>query len=135
MVRREIRVVGAMIEREPGHYLITQRSKTSSLPLLWEFPGGRVRDDETLTAALVRELSERLGIEVVVTEQVMATQHAYADYDVDFRVFRCRLHDEQQPLRHTKINDYRWVTLDEMGDYTFPEADAKTLEKLLDLGT
>lgn len=87
MTRRQIRVVGAMLEREPGRYLITQRSKASSLPLLWEFPGGRVHEGEALTSALVRELKERLQLDVVVTEQAMATQHEYAAYDVDFRSF------------------------------------------------
>jgi 8-oxo-dGTP diphosphatase len=55
-----------MLEKESGRYLITQRSKTSSLPLLWEFPGGRVQDGETDEAALKRELKERLHIDVVV---------------------------------------------------------------------
>ena len=43
MSRRQIRVVGAMLEKEGGRYLITQRRPTASLPLLWEFPGGRVQ--------------------------------------------------------------------------------------------
>ena len=122
-----------MLEREPGRYLITQRSKTASLPLLWEFPGGRVHEGEGLTAALVRELKERLALDVVVTEQAMATQHEYTSYDVDFRVFHCRLRDDGQPVSPAKINDHRWVSLEEMSDYQFPDADAKTLEKLLDL--
>ena len=41
MSKRKIRVVAAQIEHD-GRYLITQRKPTSSLPLLWEFPGGRV---------------------------------------------------------------------------------------------
>jgi 8-oxo-dGTP diphosphatase len=134
MTRRQIRVVGAMLEREPGRYLITQRSKAASLPLLWEFPGGKVLEAETLTAALVRELKERLGLDVVVTDQAMATHHEYASYDVDFRVFHCRLGDPQQVISHARINDHRWVSLEEMADFQFPDADAKTLEKLLDLG-
>ncbi len=133
MTRRQIRVVGAMLEREPGRYLITQRSKTASLPLLWEFPGGRVHEGEGLTTALVRELKERLELDVVVTEQAMAHQHEYASYDVDFRVFHCRLRDDGQPVSHEKINDHRWVSLEEMSDYEFPAADAQTLVKLLDL--
>jgi len=124
-----------MLEREPGRYLITQRSKTSSLPLLWEFPGGRVHEGEALTSALVRELKERLALDAVVTEQAMATQHEYSAYDVDLRVFHCRLRDDSQPVSHEKINDHRWVSLEEMSDYEFPGADAKTLEKLLDLDT
>lgn len=134
MNRRKIRVVGAMLEREPGRYLITQRSSTSSLPLLWEFPGGRVNDEsENNPEALKRELAERLGIDVVVDEEAMATHHEYDTYSVDFRVFRCHLARPDQEVSHAKVNDHRWVSLDEMGDFKFPDADARTLAKLLDL--
>lgn len=122
-----------MLEREPGRYLITQRSAQSSLPLLWEFPGGRADDHEVDEVALQRELKERLGIDVVVVEQAMATHHEYPSYDIDFRVFRCTQADPTQPVSHARINDHRWVTLDEMGAFQFPDADARTLAKLLDL--
>ena len=46
-----VRVVAAMIERD-GRYLLTQRRSTAVLPLLWEFPGGRVERGETDAAAL-----------------------------------------------------------------------------------
>ncbi len=131
-MRRQIRVVGAMLEREPGRYLITQRSKNASLPLLWEFPGGRVMEGETDVEALERELKERLELEVVVGEQAMATHHVYPAYDVDFRVFLCKLKKPAEPS-HQKVNDHRWVTLAETSSYKFPDADARTLEKLLDL--
>ena len=65
IMRRKIRVVGAMIEKD-GRYLITQRSPTASLPLLWEFPGGRVEAGETDEAALARELEEEMDISVRV---------------------------------------------------------------------
>jgi 8-oxo-dGTP diphosphatase len=133
MARRQIRVVGAMLEREPGRYLITQRSKTASLPLLWEFPGGRAGEGEDDETALKRELKERLGLDVDVDEQAMATHHEYETYDVDFHVFHCRLHDLAQPVSHERINDHRWASLDEMGQFQFPPADARTLAKLLDL--
>ncbi len=134
MSRRQIRVVGAMLEKEPGRYLITQRSTSASLPLLWEFPGGRVNDDDVSdAAALRRELHERLGLEVAVGEQVMSTHHEYPTYDVDFHVFACSLVDPAQTVSHAKVNDHRWAALDEMGDFTFPDADARTLAKLLDL--
>jgi 8-oxo-dGTP diphosphatase len=132
--RRQIRVVGAMLEQEPGRYLITQRSKNASLPGLWEFPGGRVNDDgEADAQALKRELKERLGLEVIVEEQAMATHHDYETYAVDFRVFRCRRSQPGQEVSHARVSDHRWVSLDEMGDYEFPPADARTLARLLDL--
>jgi 8-oxo-dGTP diphosphatase len=133
MSRRKIRVVGAMLEREPGRYLITQRQKTASLPLLWEFPGGRVNEGETDEEALTREIKERLGLDVIVDEAAGATHHEYPTYEIDFRVFHCRLKDPQQEVSHAKVNDHRWVTLDEMSTFPFPDADARTLAKLLDL--
>jgi 8-oxo-dGTP diphosphatase len=131
--RRKIRVVGAMLEREPGRYLITQRSKTASLPLLWEFPGGRVNEGELDVDALRRELEERLGLDVIVAEEAMVTHHEYDTYSVEFRVFYCKLAHLDQDVSHQVVNDHRWAALDEMGQFQFPAADARTLAKLLDL--
>ncbi|MGQ0506860.1 MAG: (deoxy)nucleoside triphosphate pyrophosphohydrolase [Myxococcaceae bacterium] len=133
MSRRQVRVVGAMLEKEEGRYLITQRPPSASLPLLWEFPGGRVEEHESDEEALSRELREEMGINVTVGEQVMYLHHEYPNYDIDFRVFRCRLLSHEREIRHLRVHDHRWVTLAEMGQYKFPDADARTLEKLLGL--
>jgi 8-oxo-dGTP diphosphatase len=133
MSRREIRVVGAMLEKEGGRYLITQRPPTASLPLLWEFPGGRVQEGESDHDALVRELQEEMGIDVFVGQQAMHLHHVYPEYDIDFRVYRCRLISPELSIRHIRVHDHRWVTLSEMGQYKFPDADARTLAKLLGL--
>lgn len=129
-MRRKITVVGAMIERN-GKYLITQRMPTATLPLLWEFPGGRVEPGETDSQALARELKEEMDISVEVGEQAMHVQHAYPDYDIDFRVYRCRLLGGE--IRHIKIHEHRWVAAEDLDDYEFPSADQKTLEQLLEL--
>ena len=133
MIRRHVRVVGAMLEQEGGRYLITQRPAKATLPLLWEFPGGRVEEGESDAEALARELHEEMGIRVHVLEQVIHTHHEYERYDIDFRVYRCRLADPRQPVQHLRVQDHRWVTLHEMSQYEFPPADARTLEKLLGL--
>lgn len=122
-----------MLEREPGRYLITQRSKDATLPLLWEFPGGRVHEGERDADALHRELEERLGLDVIVDEEAMFTHHEYDTYSVDFTVFHCRLANPEQEPSHHVVNDHRWAALDEMGQFQFPPADARTLAKLLDL--
>src|SRR6185437_15732236 len=130
MSRRKIVVVGAMLEQE-GKYLITQRSPSASLPLLWEFPGGKVEEGESDREAVVRELKERLGIDVVAGEQAMHVTHAYPDYDIDFRVFRCRQAGGE--INRTQVHDFRWVEPHELDKYPFPEADQKTFEMLLGL--
>src|SRR6266568_4654784 len=122
-MRRKIRVVGAMIERD-GKYLITQRSARATLPLLWEFPGGRVEAGETDEEALARELREEMGIEVAVGTRVIHVEHAYENYDIDFCVYR---------FQHTGGQDHRWVSPQELDNYEFPAADEKTIAKLLGL--
>jgi len=133
MSRRQLSVVGAMIEDVEGRYLITQRRAEATLPLLWEFPGGRVEEGESHAQALVRELKELLDVVGEVDEQVLHTRHEYPDYDIDFRVFRARLKGPPEAIRHLRVNDHRWVTLEQMSQYKFPDADARTLERLLDL--
>lgn len=127
-MRRNITVVGAMIERD-GKYLITQRKPTATLPLLWEFPGGRVEMGESDAEALARELREEMHIDVEVDGLAMHLQHSYPDYDIDFRVYRCRLTAGE--IRHIKVHDHRWVAVEDLDEYEFPSADQKTFEQLL----
>ncbi|MDR0966531.1 MAG: (deoxy)nucleoside triphosphate pyrophosphohydrolase [Myxococcales bacterium] len=122
-------VVGALITRD-GRYLITQRPAKAVLPLLWEFPGGKVEAGESDEAALRRELKELMGIEAVVHEQVLHVHHAYPDYDIDFRVYRCELSASAR-IAHLRIHDHRWVVEEALDDYDFPSADQKTLDQLL----
>ena len=80
-----------------------------------------------------RELREEMGIEVQVNEKAMQVHHQYPHYDIDFTVFRCQLRSAESDIRHIRVHDHRWVKLAQMGEYQFPDADARTLEKLLDL--
>jgi 8-oxo-dGTP diphosphatase len=125
-----IRVVAAMIEKD-GKYLITQRRPTATLPLLWEFPGGRVEEGESDEEALARELNEEMEIDVDVGDRVIHVQHSYPHYDIDFRVYRCKL--LRGEIDHRKVHDHRWVSPQEMDQYEFPAADEKTVAQLLDL--
>lgn len=129
-MRRKIRVVGAMIEQD-GRYLITQRPPRATLPLLWEFPGGRVEPGETDEIALARELREEMGIGVEVGERSIHVEHSYEDYDIDFCVYRCRL--TQGPVQNLRVHAHRWVLPEELDDYEFPPADEKSIAKLLGL--
>jgi 8-oxo-dGTP diphosphatase len=130
-MRRKIRVVGAMIERPDGKYLITQRSPRATLPLLWEFPGGRVEPGESDKEALERELHEEMAISVEVGDRVIHVEHGYESYDIDFCVYRCRLAEGE--IQHLGVHDHRWVAPHELDDYEFPAADEKTIAKLLGL--
>ncbi|MGF1511366.1 MAG: (deoxy)nucleoside triphosphate pyrophosphohydrolase [Myxococcota bacterium] len=133
-MKKKIRVVAAQIEQR-GRYLITQRKPTSSLPLLWEFPGGRVETGESDQEALARELREEMGIEVDVEEPSVAVTHEYAAYIIDFRVYRCRLLTSPERIQTIGVHDVRWVHPSELDDYEFPGADQQTVDALLGEGS
>ena len=71
-----IRVVAAVIERD-GRYLITQRRSSAVLPLMWEFPGGRVEAGETDSDALRREVLHRLGVEIEPGQLISYVNHRF----------------------------------------------------------
>jgi 8-oxo-dGTP diphosphatase len=122
-----IRVVAAEIERD-GAFLITQRRPEAALPLLWEFPGGRVHDAETDGDALRRTLSDRLGVAVQIGHRVLHVTHAYEGYTLDMVVYRCGIAGEPTGAR---VHDLRWVRPEDFGRYRFPGADQQTVDALL----
>ena len=129
MAKRLIRVVAAVIERE-GRYLITQRNPTAVLPLLWEFPGGRVEDGESETQALVREVKHRIGSEVAVFEKLGDHFHEYEAYDVLMSMYACALPRGAEPSA-IGVHAVRWVSSEELERYEFPPADQSSMSKLL----
>jgi 8-oxo-dGTP diphosphatase len=126
---RTIRVVAALLQREDGKVLITQRRPQAFMPLKWEFPGGKVEPGESDHQALARELKEELDIQVQVGDHFMGLKHAYPDFDVDFQVYSCSI--VSGDLRKLAVNDYRWVAVSELETFEFPPADQPTVEQLL----
>jgi len=125
--QRTIRVVAAVIEKG-GRYLITQRRAAAVLPLLWEFPGGKVESGETDSDALVRELRERLGVDSEVGEWISETVWDYEHYRVELTLYECRLRGEPQSRA---VHTFRWVTSDDFDQYEFTPADEASMNKLL----
>ena len=120
-----IRVVAAVIEHD-DRYLITQRNANAVLPLLWEFSG------ESETAALLREVRGRIGVEVIIGPKLGEHLHDYTGYQVHLTMYSCKLPAEARPYPAT-VADLRWVTSREFLDYDFPPADEQTMSKLLGL--
>lgn len=128
---RTIRVVAAVIERD-GRYLITQRRPSAVLPLLWEFPGGRVEDGETDVDALRREVKHRLDVEIEPGQLISFVSHPYERYVVDLYLYECRL-TVGEPVERN-VNAFKWVTSAEFDQYPFTPADELSMNKLLGVG-
>jgi 8-oxo-dGTP diphosphatase len=121
-----------MVERA-GRYLITQRRPSAVLPLLWEFPGGRVEQGESDRDALRRELKERLDTEVSVGQLISYVNHPYEHYTVELYLYECKLTTESLCARG--VNDLRWVLSEEFDLYEFTPADEASMTKLLGVAT
>jgi 8-oxo-dGTP diphosphatase len=123
-----IRVVAAVLEQD-GRYLITQRRATAVLPLMWEFPGGRVEEGETDVQALAREVRHRLGAEMDIGKLISFASHPYDHYVVDLFLYECRL--KTSALSARNVNAYKWVSSAEFDQYPFTPADEASMNKLL----
>ena len=128
---RTIRVVAAVIEHG-GRYLITQRRATAVLPLLWEFPGGRVEEGESDAAALKREVQHRLGVDIQTGKLISFVSHPYEHYVVDLFLYECRL--VTRTLEPRAVTAYKWATSAEFDQYPFTPADEASMNKLLGVG-
>lgn len=124
-----IRVVAAVIERD-GKYLITQRREEAVLPLLWEFPGGKVGEGDTDAAALEREVLERVAAKVIVGGKVAERHHVYDGYEVTLAMYGCTLAEGEEP-RALRVREVRWVHSVDFAQYKFPPADQQTMDELL----
>lgn len=120
-------VVAALIW-DNNRFMICQRPAHKARGSLWEFVGGKVEPGESKEEALVRECREELGVTVDVGDIFMEVTHNYPDITVHLTLFSASIREGvPQKLEH---QDIRWITAEEIGQYTFCPADTEILEKL-----
>ncbi len=123
-----ILVTAAIIEHD-GKYLITQRPKDAHNGLRWEFPGGKLDFGEDPRECLEREIMEELGIKIKAEEILEYSSHVYGgEKHIVLLGFKCKY--LSGTIKKLKINDFAWVTPEEMGKYDLTEADLPFIEKL-----
>jgi len=125
-----VHVAVGIVAGADGAVLITRRPDHVHQGGLWEFPGGKVEHGESVIAALGRELREELGIAVRAAEPLLQTGHAYPD---DRRVLLdvWRVTDFEGEPHGREGQPLVWASPGEMGQYTFPAADAPIIAVLL----
>lgn len=115
------RVVAALIVRN-GKVLVCQRTRHQSMPLKWEFPGGKIEDGEQPRDALRRELEEELGIQARIGEEVARIRHDYKNGGaVELRFYLVQ--EYQGELENRIFRDVRWARRTELPKLDFLEAD------------
>jgi A/G-specific adenine glycosylase len=120
--------VTAAVIREQGKILIAQRPPEGMLGGLWEFPGGKVENGETLAEGLRREIREELGLEIAVGEPIVAVKHSYTHFKITLHAFACRLIAGQPQA--LGVADWRWAMFEELDAFAFPRTDRKIIAAL-----
>jgi A/G-specific adenine glycosylase len=113
-------VTAAVIGRD-GTVLIAQRPEKGLLGGLWEFPGGKLQEGESLPEGLKREIMEELAVEVEIGAELGIYRHAYTHFRVTLHAFECRL--ERGEPRALEASDIKWVSLPDLIAYPMGKID------------
>ncbi|MBN2644183.1 MAG: (deoxy)nucleoside triphosphate pyrophosphohydrolase [Desulfuromonadaceae bacterium] len=128
-------VVAAIIRHLDGHssppqqhLLITRRCAHQQHPGLWEFPGGKLEENESPEAGLRRELDEELGLEVEIEGIYHVLHHRYETGPVLLLVYRCRSHSTR--VEHRQVADHAWALPEQLSEYAILPADAELVRRI-----
>jgi 8-oxo-dGTP diphosphatase len=109
-----------------GRILVTQRGPNSDHPFLWEFPGGKIKPDETPEACMKREILEELELEIEILKPMVSVQHNYGIKQIELIPFLCFASTEK--LKLNEHVDFKWTELDELHKLPFSEADEELIQ-------
>ncbi|HTZ85001.1 MAG TPA: (deoxy)nucleoside triphosphate pyrophosphohydrolase [Candidatus Acidoferrales bacterium] len=122
------RVVAGLIVQN-GKLLVCQRTRHQTMPLKWEFPGGKIEEGEQPRDALRRELEEELGIQAKIGNEIVRIQHEYPNHGmVELRFFEVR--EYQGELENCIFKDIQWSLPKDLPKYDFLEADLTLVKDL-----
>ena len=123
--------VSCAIIIEKGRVLATQRSESMPHPLKWEFPGGKLKKDESPKASIVREIREELGLEVDPQRLLTPVVHNYDSQSVKLIPVVCGIVDGLILL--SEHQEYRWVACEKLEELDWLEADIGVVEMIREL--
>ena len=99
------------------------------MPGLWEFPGGKLEEGETIEQCIKREIYEELNVHCEVGKFLLTVSKEYEHGDFQLMVYEAFVCD-MGCLKANVHQELRWVTPKEMANYEFPPADVEIIEYL-----
>lgn len=123
-----VHVAVAVIKNQHGQLFIAKRPEKSHQGGLWEFPGGKIENGESVQEALARELFEEVGITVLDASPLIRIHHDYDDKSVLLDVW-C-INDFSGEAHGKEGQETCWINLEHLSEYTFPEANTSIIKAL-----
>jgi 8-oxo-dGTP diphosphatase len=125
-----IKVTCAIIVNADGLVFAAQRSAAMSLPLKWEFPGGKIEPGETAEACLIREIKEELHVDIEIVASLPTNTHQYPNVAILLIPFVCRITTGEIILKEHL--DFKWLSKDELLALDWAEADVPIVKYYLE---
>ncbi|MCG7536378.1 8-oxo-dGTP diphosphatase MutT [Pseudoalteromonas sp. OOF1S-7] len=127
MTKKVVNVAVGVIVRD-AQFFVCKRAKEQHQGGLWEFPGGKIEAQESVTQALARELKEEIGIDVHGSEHLLTIEHDYGDKQVKLEVHK--VEDFSGQATGLEGQPSQWVSWCELKQLAFPAANVAILDAL-----
>lgn len=130
-MKKQVKVVAAIIENEKDEILCALRSPEMSIPTMWEFPGGKVEQGEDIFTALKREIDEELQCEVETEASIFNDNtHEYETFIINLLSIKCRIIEGTPTANeHSKLI---WLKRENLSSLKWAPADIPAVEQLID---
>ena len=124
-----MKVAVAVIIDKAFRVLITRRALTLSHGGYWEFPGGKLEAGESGSQALTREILEEVGLTINDQQLIGEIEHYYGEKYVHLLIYLIKDFSGAAYCREGQM-DLSWTPLDELSNYSFPEANKRVIEMI-----
>jgi len=122
-------VAVGIVTNERNELLLTKRPSESLLGGLWEFPGARLREGESLHEACRRGIADRVGLAVEPGDEITSIKHGFSHFKMTMHAFSCAA--LQDPIVAEKAQPYRWIARDELGSIALHRAARKIADRVV----
>ncbi|MGE7638695.1 (deoxy)nucleoside triphosphate pyrophosphohydrolase [Peribacillus frigoritolerans] len=131
-MKKQVKVVAAIIENEKDEILCALRSPEMSFPNMWEFPGGKVEKGEDIFTALKREIDEELQCQVETEASIFNDYtHEYETFIINLLSIKCRIIEGTPTANeHSKLI---WLKRENLSSLKWAPADIQAAEQLINL--
>ncbi len=109
--------------------LVTQRSIKMTLPLKWEFPGGKIEQNETAEECVIREIKEELNIHIHIIAKLIPKVFNYGSFEIELSPFVSNLVSGEVKL--AEHSQFKWMEFTELSNLDWAPADIPVLDDLL----
>lgn len=125
-----MKIVGtAIITNEKGEILVGKRPQGKALAGMWEFPGGKQEEGETIEQCIMREIYEELNVHCSVGDFLLTVSKSYEHGDFKLMVYKASI-DDIENLKANVHEELQWIAPKNMIPVEFPPADVEIIEYL-----